>query len=188
VEEQTIQAEPRRRGRVMTGIVAGVVAGSIAAVFGLVSSFSAAGAQESPDVAPALQAMGRRGHHRMGAHGMGIHGEFVTPAPGGGYQTLATQRGEVTSVSASSLTVKSEDGFSRTYVIDDNTMVNAGNDGIADVKTGDEVHVMALVKDGKASAVDVRDATRARALGERWHEGRPEPAASPATSTSSLSL
>src|SRR5947208_488368 len=47
----------------------------------------------------------------------GIHGEFTTRAPGGGYQTVATQRGEATAVSSSSITVKSEDGFSRTYTV-----------------------------------------------------------------------
>lgn len=112
------------------------------------------------------------GHHGpkgpgMGLHG-GIHGEFTTRAPGGGYQTIATQHGEVTAVSASSLTVKSEDGFSRTYAVDDNTLVNAGNEGIADVKVGDTVHVMAIVTDGKASAVDVHDGTRIRESRDRW--------------------
>jgi hypothetical protein len=115
---------------------------------------------------------GRPGH---GGPGMGIHGEFVAPAPGGGYQTIATQRGEVTAVSPTSLTVRSEDGFSRTYVVDDGTMVNAGNEGIADVKTGDQVHVVAVVTGGTAKAVDVRDGTQAGKLREGWapRSGRP---------------
>lgn len=114
---------------------------------------------------------------RMFGMGMGIHGETTTKAPDGGYQTLANQLGEVTEVSRSSVTVKSEDGFSRTYTVDDNTLVNAGNDGIGDVKSGDDVLVVALVKDGKASAVDVHDATRVRQLHERW---MPRPQIKPA--------
>lgn len=114
-------------------------------------------------------------HHdkldRFGA-GPGIHGEFTTRGRDGGFQTIATQRGEVTEVSASSLTVKSEDGFTRTYAVDDNTLVAAGDDGIADVKVGDKVAVTAVVVDGKASAVDVRDATQVRALRDRWAPGR----------------
>lgn len=103
----------------------------------------------------------------------GIHGEFTTKAPGGGYQTMATQRGEATAVSGSSITVKSEDGFSRTYTVDDNTLVNAGNNGIDDVKQGDQVGMMAVVKDGKASAVDVHDGTQIGAIRDRWAPGRP---------------
>ena len=100
--------------------------------------------------------------------GMGIHGEHVTAAPGGGYQTVATQKGEVTDVNDSSIAVKSEDGFTRTYGVDDNPVVNAGNQGIGDVKKGDQVHVTAIVKDGKASAGDVRDVTQLRQLRDRW--------------------
>jgi len=105
---------------------------------------------------------------------MGIHGEFVTPAPGGGYQTLASQTGEVTDVNGSSLAVKSEDGFTRTYSVDDNTLVNAGNQGIGDVKKGDQVHVKAVVKDGKAAAVGVTDITQVGQLRDRW---KPRPPA-----------
>ncbi len=55
----------------------------------------------------------------------------------------------MTAVSSSSITVKSDDGYSKTYVVDDNTLVNAGSQGISDVRTGNEVRIMALVKDGK---------------------------------------
>src|SRR5687768_5479778 len=59
----------------------------------------------------------------------GIHGEFTLKKPdGSGFQTWATQLGEVTEVSSSSITVKSEDGFSRTYTLEENTVVNAGRD------------------------------------------------------------
>ena len=129
-----------------------------------------------------LEAPGPRqggpGHRGLGHPGFGmggIHGEFTTRAPGGGYQTIASQRGEVTEVSSSSLTVKSEDGFSRTYGVDDNTLVNAGNSGIGDVKQGDQVRVMAVVRDGKASAVDVNDGTQVGQLRSRWIPPRPEP-------------
>jgi len=106
---------------------------------------------------------------------MGIHGEYVTKAPAGGYQTIATQVGEVTDVSGSSLAVKSEDGFTRTYSVDDNTLVNAGNQGIGDVKKGDQVHVRAVVKDDKAAAVEVSDVTQVGQLHDRWMPPRPAP-------------
>ncbi len=91
--------------------------------------------------------------------GGALHGEFVVEKDGGGYQTVATQRGEVTAVSKDSLTVKSEDGYSRTYTLTEDTLVNAARDGIDDVKTGNTVTVFATVADGKATAVSVNDGT-----------------------------
>jgi len=136
-------------------------------------------AEQAPEREGPRRAHGGKGHKGMG---MGIHGEFTTRTPDGtGFQTMATQHGEVTEVSATSLTVKSEDGFSRTYVVNDDTMVNAGNEGIGDVKQGDQVHVMAVVRDGKAFAVEVRDATQAKALRDKWAPRRQPPAGAPTT-------
>jgi hypothetical protein len=110
--------------------------------------------------------MGMRRGHGMGMRGEGgpgvlgmrgaVHGEFTVP-DGTGWRTIAMQRGAVTDVSDTSLTVKSKDGYSRTYVITATTLVNAARDGIGSIKTGDEVGVMATVKDKTATAVDVRD-------------------------------
>ncbi|MGH2772405.1 MAG: hypothetical protein ACRDIU_04625, partial [Actinomycetota bacterium] len=85
-------------------------------------------------------------------------------ADGEGYRTIATQKGEVTSVSNTSIAVKSEDGFTRTYAVDGKTMVNAGRDGIGDVKDGHRVHVMAQVTDGKARALNILDRTNIEEL------------------------
>lgn len=99
----------------------------------------------------------------------GIHGEYTVKKPDGtGYQTWATQVGEVTGVSSSSITVKSEDGYSRTYSVDENTVVNAGRDGIGTVKNGDTVRVAGLVEDGKARAAAVFDSTSLGKIGEHW--------------------
>jgi len=97
-----------------------------------------------------------------------IHGEFTTRQPDGTFRTVATQTGEATAVSQDEITVKSEDGFSRTYVVDEETFVGAGRDGIGDVKTGDEVHVMAVVDDGTAKARRLTDATNLRRFAEKW--------------------
>lgn len=143
---------------------------------------TAAGPGFGPGPGPGMGMGGFRGgpggpHMAMG--GPGIHGEFTIPKRGGGYETLANQMGEVTAVSSSSVTVKSEDGFSRTYGVDDNTMVNAGNNGIADVANGDQVHVTALVVDGKAGAVEIQDVTKDKQLHERWAPGPPPRPAGP---------
>lgn len=189
-EDPTTEAADARGRRFRSGIVAaGAAFGLTLAGLG-VAAGQTDGPSTQPDPGPAVApapgpggpgVRGFRGgpeHHK--GPGFGIHGEFTTRAPGGGYQTVATQLGEVTAVSASSLTVKSEDGFSRTYGVDDNTMVNAGNEGIGDVAKGDQVHVMALVADGKASAVDVRDLTRDANLRGHWAPA-PMPHTAPGT-------
>jgi hypothetical protein len=53
-----------------------------------------------------------------------LHGEFVVPDGSGGYSTVLTQTGTITAVSPTSITVRSEDGYSQTYVIP-NTAGNA---------------------------------------------------------------
>jgi hypothetical protein len=111
------------------------------------------------------------GGHGFGGFGKmgGLHGEFTIKKPDGtGYETVATQTGEVTAVSPSSITVKSEDGFSRTYTVDENTVVGSGRDGIGSVKTGDTVHVAGLVDAGKASAAAVLDSTGLGRIGQHW--------------------
>lgn len=55
-----------------------------------------------------------------------LHGEFVVPDGAGGYTTVTTQTGTVTAISPTSISVRSVDGFSQTYVIP----TTAGNAGV----------------------------------------------------------
>ncbi|TDO44314.1 hypothetical protein EV643_116126 [Kribbella sp. VKM Ac-2527] len=108
-------------------------------------------------------------HGDMGMFGGGaLHGEFTVEKEGGGYQTVATQRGEVTAVSKESITVKSADGYTKEYTLTEDTLVNAARDGIDDVKTGNQVMVSAIVADGKATATSVNDGTVRDAAREKW--------------------
>lgn len=63
----------------------------------------------------------------FGAAGLNaaIHSEYVV-LEGSNYVTMAGQAGTVTDVSATSLTVKSEDGFSRTYAVGSDVQVTQG--------------------------------------------------------------
>jgi hypothetical protein len=123
---------------------------------------------------------GGRGHMGKGfGMGMGIHGSFVTPKQGGGYQTVDMQRGTVTAVSKDSITVKSEDGFSATYDVTADTMVNALRDGIASVKVGDEVGVMGIENAGTSTAVQIVDRTQMKDNRQKYGPAQPNPAASP---------
>ena len=125
----------------------------------------------------------QRGGPGMGA-GMAIHGTFVTPKPGGGYQTVDTQQGKVSAVSSSSITVASVDGFTQTYVVTSTTIVTAQRDGIASVKVGDEVAVMAVESGSDRNAVRIVDRTQVGSMHGQLGP-RPGGAASPAPTKTS---
>ncbi|KAA0095216.1 hypothetical protein CIW49_22270 [Mycolicibacterium sp. P1-18] len=46
-----------------------------------------------------------------------LHGEYVVADAGGGFSTLITQTGTITSISPTSVTARSTDGFTQTYGI-----------------------------------------------------------------------
>ena len=110
-----------------------------------------------------------------------MHGQVTVPKSGGGYQTLDVQNGTVTAVSASSVTVKSADGFSASYAVTANTVVDAKSAGIGSVKTGDTIFVTATVSGSSATAATIIDVTAVKAgrasFGFPFH--RPKPSASP---------
>lgn len=184
---ETIERTTRRRGSTWALVGAGLVGGVVLAGFATASaqtpSPSTGDGSTATAPAPGRGPGGPGGHgHGMG---MGIHGEFVTAnAAGDGWQTIATQKGEVTAVSATSITVKSEDGYSRSYTVNDNTLVNAGNDGIADVAKGDDVRITAVVESGKARAVSVDDGTNIERLRGQWQPARPDASSSSTTNSS----
>ncbi len=46
-----------------------------------------------------------------------LHGEFVVADGAGGFTTMMSQTGRVTAISPTSVTARSEDGYTQTYVI-----------------------------------------------------------------------
>ena len=132
--------------KIAAGAVAAViVAGGGAAVWAA-SSSAATDAQAGPG-----GMTGGPGGMRGGAGGLGsaLHGEYVSSDGNGGYVTKIMQTGEVTELSATSLTAKSEDGFSKTY-----TITSAQATGLA---TGDTVTVVATESGSTATATSVTD-------------------------------
>jgi hypothetical protein len=101
---------------------------------------------------------GGPGFARAGGLGA-LHGQFVIAKPGGGYQTIDVQRGAVTAVSATSITLRSSDGFSHTYAITSSTLVDAQRSGIGSVKVGHQVSLTAEVSGSTATAMSVLDGT-----------------------------
>jgi hypothetical protein len=153
---------------------------------------------------------GRGGFGMRGGPGVGgglagpmgtLHGEFVVPKSGGGYQTLVVQRGTVSAVSSSTLSVKSADGFSATYAVGADALVNAARDGLGSVKKGDEVSVLAQQKSGNDAALQIGDFTRMQGLRDKFGPGHdrgpanggppaspPSPSTTGSTGTSSFGV
>lgn len=167
----------------LAGTAAAVVATTVAGGVAWATTSADPTPSPSPSASPSTPSTtpdkpGKSGKPDKGLHrgqfmlGGALHGEFVVKKEDGKYQTVATQRGEVTEVSKESITVKSEDGYSRTYTLTEDTLVNAARDGIDDVKTGNSVTVFAVVADGKATAISVNDGTVRKAAGEKWGFGR----------------
>jgi len=189
---------PRRRSSRLTrtaaglAVVLGAGAGAAAVAQATTSGSGSNGTTSTTKPAPTTPApstpgpWGRMG--RMFGAGLGgprawmmgpmgaVHGQFTVPAPSGGYETIATQVGTVQSVSPSSLTVKSADGYSQTYAVSSSTIVDAGSEGIGSVKTGDTVAVMATVSGSTYTAQRVTDTTQVQANRQAW---APQPPTEP---------
>ncbi len=125
----------------IAGVAAAAVVGTagVAAATAPAPSGAPAPAASAPD--PGTRAPGaaeRRAKVKHRLLGRGLHGEFVVKGKDGKPVTLVSVRGEVTAVSATSITLKAEDGFTATYAITAETKVRGkGADKIADVKVGD---------------------------------------------------
>jgi hypothetical protein len=177
----------RRHGRLLP--VLGVAVVALAAGGGIayvaqhsgstaLADTSSAAQSRTPSATPSPSAPARPGFRRgsgalgLGGPGLGIlglggfggtiHGQVTQQMPGGGYQTLDIQRGTVTDVSSSSISVRSADGFTANYAVTSSTEVNAQAAGIGSVKQGDNVEVVATVSNSTATAASIIDATSIR--------------------------
>jgi hypothetical protein len=86
----------------------------------------------------------------------GMHGEWVVKGKDGKPTTLETIRGQVTAVGPTSITIKAEDGFTETFVVNSDTKVKG-----ADVSSISAVKVGAK---GAAVGVKVANTITARAV------------------------
>lgn len=109
---------------------------------------------------PSAHGPGGAGGFFGGFSGAPVHGTLVVPASGGGYETEDIQRGKVTAISSSSVTVVSTDKYTKTYQVTGSTSVNAGSGGLSTVKVGDQVSVTATVHGSTASASSIIDLSR----------------------------
>jgi hypothetical protein len=82
-----------------------------------------------------------------------LHGDFVMPDGKGGYTTERLQTGDVTEVSATSISVSSKDGYKQVYTIDPSTQKTG------EPKTGQSVTVVAKISGDTATVTTVGPAT-----------------------------
>jgi hypothetical protein len=165
---------PSRRPYLLAGVaVAALLAGGGAAL-AAGSSRTPAAAQNAVTSTPVpVASAGGAGtrhhfHFRFGLGGFGmVHGQFVVAKSGGGYETVDVQDGQVTAVSTTSITLKSSDGFTKTYVVTSSTTVDAQRDGIGSVKVGNQASVEATVSGSAVTAANIADLT----LLQQGHEG-----------------
>ncbi|KAA2250991.1 hypothetical protein F0L68_38540 [Solihabitans fulvus] len=135
-------------------LISGAVAVALLGIGGGVAMAETSGsAQPSTPGSSAPSTDKQHAKHR--AHGLlsrAEHGEFTLG--GAKHQVIDVQRGKVQSVSPTSITVQSNDGFTATYTVDSNSKVTKEKKGstIGQVATGDQVAVSA-VKSGSTATV-----------------------------------
>ena len=108
----------------------------------------------------------------LGLGGGMVHGQYTIKGPNG-YETVDQRSGTVsalrnTSGSTWSLTVKSPDGTSGTFVVNSSTSVDGGESGIGSVKSGDTVTVVGTVSGSTATATQIVDQTVLKTNGKLW--------------------
>jgi hypothetical protein len=146
---------PRWSGR--KTLVAVAIAVGIAAVGGGVI-YAASNSQ----AALGGMGMGGPGGYRM----MGGPGFMIMGGPFGDLAHGEFQTGEVKGKTDDSLTVESEDGYRKTYKIDDDTRVNGGQADLDSVAVGDTVTVMATTEDGETTLDSIIEGNMQRAGGD----------------------
>jgi len=88
-----------------------------------------------------------------------LHDLATVEKSDGTFEEYASQTGKVSDISAASITVVSDDKYSATYAIDDDTVVlkDGAKATAADVAAGDTVFVRAEDEDGTATANVIGD-------------------------------
>jgi hypothetical protein len=151
------------------GLAAGLALGGAGISFAASSGSSSSSTTAPPNTpvkpghGPRGFGLGLPGFGGFGGLGQVVHGQAVVHTRSGGYQTIDFQVGTVTAVSSTSITVQSTDGsksgYTQTYVVTTETIVNAQRDGIGSVTTTDRVLVLATGS-GTPTATNITDVTK----------------------------
>ncbi|MBT2530703.1 hypothetical protein J7E83_00910 [Arthrobacter sp. ISL-48] len=150
--------------RIRKALLAGAVAVALSGT-GVAIAWSAG---DSPSPSPSESASGKANGKDKAQRPQHLHGESAVKKADGTFETELSQQGTVDAVSETSVTVKSEDGFTQSYAVNADTRIvkvpaaaadgspAKGDDGkrlkpseatIKDIATGDTVRVSG-VKNG----------------------------------------
>lgn len=138
---------------VAVAIAVGIAGAGTAAVYAASGSTDSSTTQQGPGGTGGGPSGGMGGGPGGGLTSEALHGEYVVSDGSGGYTTELLQNGEVTAVSDTSITAKSEDGYTKTYTIDSDTVVGNGSTDLSSIETGDDVTIVATVS-GDTATVD----------------------------------
>ncbi|GAA3836585.1 hypothetical protein [Amycolatopsis tucumanensis] len=147
--------QPPRKWSARKTVAAVAIAVGVAGAGG-VAIYAASGSTDSS--AMGQGGMGVPGGASPSAMVNALHGEYVVSDGNGGYTTELMQIGTVTEVSATSLTARSDDGYTKTYTIDSDTAVGDNAD-LSSIATGDTVTVVASVSGDAATADTLTEGT-----------------------------
>lgn len=158
--------EPLRiRKALLAGAVALALTGTGVAIAWSATDLSPATTSPSSSASPSEPAKGKKDKSQRPQH---LHSESVVKKADGTFETELSQQGTVDAVSATSVTVKSEDGFTQSYTVNADTRIikypapaadgtpAKGADGkrlkpsevtIAEIATGESIRI-AGVKNG----------------------------------------
>ncbi|SBS74421.1 conserved exported hypothetical protein [uncultured Mycobacterium sp.] len=152
-EQQPVWGAPTDRPKTWstrTTVAAVGIAAALAAVGGVVV-YAATGGSEGQGHAGGPPGWGGPGG--PGGFQRTLHGQNVVSDGEGGFSTELTQTGDVTAASDTSVTVRSQDGFSQTYVVNPDTRKPP-----QPLQTGEQVSVRATQQGGAATATAVMPA------------------------------
>ncbi|MCV7343599.1 hypothetical protein [Mycolicibacterium rhodesiae] len=153
VEQQPVWGAPAEHPKTWSNRTTAAAVGIAAAlaVVGGVVIYATAGSGDGHAGGP--PGWGGGGPGGPGGFQRSLHGESVVSDGKGGFSTELTQTGDVTAASDSSVTVRSQDGFSQTYVLNTDTRKPS-----QPLQTGTQVSVRATEQDGAATATMVMPA------------------------------
>lgn len=156
-EQQPVWGAPADRPTTWstrTTLAAVGIAAALAAVGGAVVYAATDGASQGHSSGPpGWGGGGPGGPGGIGGFQRTLHGETVVSDGKGGFSTELTQTGEVTAASDTSISVRSQDGYSQTYVVNTGTRKPP-----QPVQTGAQVSVRATELDGTPTATAVMPA------------------------------
>ncbi|HWD02271.1 MAG TPA: hypothetical protein VG674_07450 [Amycolatopsis sp.] len=111
---------------------------------------------------------GRGGSGGTAALRNALHGDFVVSDVNGGYVTERLQTGDITEISATSVTLTSKDGYKQTYTLDASTQKTGTTP-----KTGDSVTVVAKLDGTTATVTSLEETSAMQQNGRGFGNGQP---------------